>query len=260
MTLLIIMSLLVLLLGMLMFFGGGQRLPILMYHKVRPAPADSLTVPLAVFRNHLEVLADRGYQGINFSELLEHEEHGAPLPAKPVLLTFDDAYADFIQHPMAAMMDFGFRATVFLPVGHVGGENEWDGGGEPIMNWDDVRRIAGEGIEIGLHSWNHDNYLDMDMQGIEADLQRCLDALDAESVPFTPVLAYPYGGLPRDASSRARLGSILENVGISYAVRIGSRIERLPPGNRYALRRVPMEGKDAGLRLWFKLALGRIRL
>ncbi len=35
------------------------RLPILMYHKVRPAPADDLTVPLDVFNSQMAVLADR---------------------------------------------------------------------------------------------------------------------------------------------------------------------------------------------------------
>ena len=260
MTLLITMSLLVLLPGIFLFLGGGRRLPILMYHKVRPAQADSLTVPLEVFRNHLEVLARRGYQAICFADLLAHEEHGRPLPSKPVLLTFDDAYADFIEHPMTIMKDLGFSATVFLPVGHVGGENAWDGGGEAIMNWNDVRSVSDEGIEIGLHSWNHDNYRDLDPSDIEADLLRCLDTLGSESVPFVPVLAYPYGGLPRNGERRAHLESILEKVGIRYALRIGSRVHRLPTRSRFALRRVPMEGTDTGLRLWCKLALGRTRL
>jgi len=254
------MSLLVVLPGILLFLGGGTRLPILMYHKVRPAQADSLTVPLEVFRNHLEVLARRGYTSICFADLLAHEEHDRPLPPKPVLLTFDDAYADFIEHPLAIMKKLGFRATVFLPVGHVGGENAWDGGGEAIMNWDDVRRVSGDGIELGLHSWNHDNYVDLGPADIEADLQECLETLGSESVPFTPVLAYPYGGLPRDGKGRAQLESVLEKVGIRYALRIGSRVHRLPTRHRYALRRVPMEGTDTGLKLWCKLALGRTRL
>ncbi len=260
MTLLITMSLLVVLPGILLVVGGGARLPILMYHKVRPGTADSLTVPIDVFRRQLEVLAQRGYESISFADLIEHETQGRPLPEKPVLLTFDDAYADFLDHPLSVMKDLGFRATVFLPVGHVGGENAWDGGGEAIMNWDDVRSVSGEGIEFGLHSWNHDKYTDLEPDEIEEDLRRCLDRLASESVPHVPVLAYPYGGLPRKGEPRARLETVLEQAGIRYALRIGSRVHRLPTRQRFALRRVPMEGNDTGLRLWCKLFLGRTRL
>ena len=251
--------LLVLISGTTMFFLGGVRLPILMYHKVRPSAPDELTVPLDVFKQHLDVIARRGYHTISFSDLLDHEQQGTPLPAKPILLTFDDAYADFSTHPLTWLKEHGFGATIFLPVGHVGGENAWDGGGEPIMNWDDVRGVAEHDIEIGLHSWSHVDYRNLDPEEIEADLQRCMDTLDAEAVPYTRVLAYPYGGLPKESTRRTLLGATLQKLRITYGVRIGSRVERLPIRNRLALRRVPMEGKDTGFRLAMKLALGRIR-
>ncbi|HBZ96994.1 MAG TPA: polysaccharide deacetylase, partial [Phycisphaerales bacterium] len=44
---------------------GRGRLPILMYHKVRPGPADGLTVPLAVFREQMKTLSQAGYESIS---------------------------------------------------------------------------------------------------------------------------------------------------------------------------------------------------
>ena len=153
-TILIIVILTCLLTGI----WRGNRLPILMYHKVRPESGDAWTVTLEDFQSHLKILNAQGYQSISFRQLFDPS---STLPPKPILLTFDDAYADFEAHPLAAMEQWGFASTVFLPVGHVGGENAWDGGGEPIMNWDDVRRLSAGNTEFGLHSYNHGNYQDL---------------------------------------------------------------------------------------------------
>ena len=235
---------------------GTRPLPVLMYHKVRPGPPDALTVPLEIFNAQLDALRARGYQSISFADLLA----GDPLPPKPILLTFDDAYADFESFALHSMRDRGFKATVFVPVGHVGGENVWDGGGEPLLNWNDLRRLSGPDVEWGLHSWNHDNFQKLDVDAIRADLHRCRTTLREESVPFTDVLAYPYGGFPRNEPMRSNMKAMFSEEGLQLALRIGSRVERTTPKDPYEMRRIPMEGNDRGLRLWAKLRFGRTRL
>jgi peptidoglycan/xylan/chitin deacetylase (PgdA/CDA1 family) len=252
----IMLAILVLLIASHLQAAGHRKLPVLMYHKVRPGPPDALTVPLEVFTAQLDALRARGYESISFAELLATE----PLPPKPVLLTFDDAYADFEPFALESMRERGFKATVFLPVGHVGGENVWDGGGEPLMDWDDLRRLGGSDVEWGLHSWNHDNYRELDVDAIRRDLQRCRTKLREESITFADVLAYPYGGFPRTEPARSDMKTMFRAEGLRLALRIGSRVERTTPKDPYEMRRVPMEGNDLGLRLWAKLRFGRTRL
>lgn len=236
------------------------RLPILMYHKVRPAPADDLTVPLDVFNSQMAVLADRGYESISFARLQEFHRGSGTLPARPILLTFDDAYADFEDYAAMAMREHGFDGTVFLPVGCIGGENTWDGGGEPLMNWDDVRRVAADGTEFALHSFNHDNYHDLSLEDMRVDLARCMAELDARDIPYRKVLAYPYGGFPRTEPMRTSMKELFRELGLEYAVRIGSRIERAHPRDPYEMKRVNVQGVDRGLRFHIKRLWGRTRL
>ena len=59
---------------------------------------------------------------------------------------------------------------------------------------------------------------------------------------------------------RSRMKEMFESIGLEYAVRIGSRIERIPARDRYELKRVNMQGDDTGLRLTMKLLRGRTRL
>ena len=252
----IMLAILVLLIASHLQAAGLSKLPVLMYHKVRPGPADALTVPLEIFNAQLDALRARGYESISFAELLA----SGPLPSKPILLTFDDAYADFEPFALESMRARGFKATVFLPVGHVGGENAWDGGGEPLMNWDDLRRLGGSAVEWGLHSWNHDDYGTLDVAAMRNDLRRCRAKLQEESVDFADVLAYPYGGFPRTEPARSDMKIMFREEGLRLALRIGSRVERTTPKDPYEMRRVPMEAADLGLRLWAKLRFGRTRL
>ncbi len=236
------------------------RLPILMYHKVRPAPGDGLTVPLEVFREQLKQLAEAGYESISFADLAAFHRDGTRLPRRPVLLSFDDAYADFEPHAATAMREHGFHGTLFVPAGCVGKENTWDGGGEPLMDWEDLRTTAERGTELALHSFDHRNYRDMDLDEIREDLERCIAAFDDRSIPYRKVLAYPYGGFPRTEPDRSRMKQLLRELDIEYAARIGYRIERTTPRDRYELRRVGIDAADRGLRFRVKLALGRTRL
>src|SRR5688572_28200047 len=71
-------------------------LPILMYHYVSALPPDAddvrigLTLSPAVFRQHIEYLANASYQAVSLYEMDEALMNGAELPSNPVILTFDD--------------------------------------------------------------------------------------------------------------------------------------------------------------------------
>ena len=51
---------------------------------------------------------------------------GKGLPDKPVLLTFDDGYADLAEYALPVLRRYGFGAGVFIVTGQVGGTNAWD--------------------------------------------------------------------------------------------------------------------------------------
>ena len=82
-----------------------MRLPVLMYHHVGPPRAGacpSLTVTAERFERQVSWLARKGYVGIRPTDWLARRA-GWPLPSKPVLLTFDDGYADIVEHALPVL-------------------------------------------------------------------------------------------------------------------------------------------------------------
>jgi peptidoglycan/xylan/chitin deacetylase (PgdA/CDA1 family) len=95
-------------------------LRILAYHRVaelRDTPAvDSRSVSAAPdgFARQMKHLA-RFYRVVSMPEVLEAVEKGRPLPKRAVLITFDDAYADFAEIAWPILKQFGLPATMFVP-------------------------------------------------------------------------------------------------------------------------------------------------
>ena len=213
------------------------RLPILMYHKIRPTAADPWTVSLTEADRQWAHLRAAGFTPITCRQLAEYLAGQGMLPSRCVLLTFDDAYADFPRYALPSLQRHGLRATVFLPVKFLGAENVWDGGGERLMTVEQCAQAPPESVEFGLHSFAHGNYSRMTLAQIAADLDQCLAGLRATGVPFCPAIAYPYGRAPLRSLRRWSFFSLLRSRGIELGLRIGNRLNRLP-AQRYSLTRV----------------------
>src|SRR5205085_8749158 len=74
-----------------------RQIPILCYHRLRAWKATDTRsmkdyiVPVETFKEQIKILADSGYHTILPDQLFAHLTTGAPLPLKPVMLTFDDS-------------------------------------------------------------------------------------------------------------------------------------------------------------------------
>ncbi len=98
-------------------------LRILAYHRVaelRDTPAvDSRSVSATPggFARQMEHLV-RFYRVVSMPEVLEAVEKGTPLPKRAVLITFDDAYADFAEIAWPLLKQFRLPATMFVPTAY----------------------------------------------------------------------------------------------------------------------------------------------
>ena len=98
--------------------------PVLMYHHIGPRNKSTyygLTVEPADFERQMSYLARKGYRTINHSDLVNWLIHGAPLPQRSVLLTFDDTYADTFDFAFPILARYGFCAIIFVVSSLVGG-------------------------------------------------------------------------------------------------------------------------------------------
>jgi peptidoglycan/xylan/chitin deacetylase (PgdA/CDA1 family) len=259
---LVIILIIFLMIQFLLFIPGGNGFPVLMYHKVQDTKPDGLTVTPRQFEKHLKYLKRKGYRSYTFRDLGKLEKENNELPPRSVILTFDDAYENYEKLALPLLRKYDFRATLLVPVGYIGGVNEWDGGHDPILDQEALRKIAAEGTtEIGLHSLMHGNYGKMSPEDVLEDLGMCCKRLETLQIPFTKVLAYPYGAYPRkDPAKKEELFRVLAASGLLFALRIGNRLNKWPVRSRYEITRTDIRGTDSLFTFKTKVKKGRSKL
>lgn len=183
--------------------------PVLMYHRItdnpEPALARYATSP-AAFRAQLDWLASEGYATVTAEDLARAAWDGAPMPARPVCITLDDAYLDNLTDALPALRDRKMTATVFVPTGHVGGCARWDQGyGEParLMTRDQLAQWRDAGLALASHGRAHVPLPALSAADLREEIACSLQDLCDTLGLATACLAYPYGA--HDESSARML-------------------------------------------------------
>ena len=96
----------------------AKALPVLMYHHVSPAPG-LVTVSPENFRAQMRWLVTHGWYTVGLDDLARFLK-GEPLPAKSVVITFDDGYLDNYVYAHPIMAEFGLHGTIFIVTGWIG--------------------------------------------------------------------------------------------------------------------------------------------
>ena len=243
-----------------LFVPAPKGLPILMYHNVSLGWNDRLTISVDKLDRQLRYIKAQGYTPISFPELEDSLAGRRALPEKPVLITFDDGYASARELAVPVLQKHGCKATVFLPTAYLDGMNNWDGGKERLLSREAIRETSGRLLDFGLHSHSHESYQSYSPAQVETDVSRCVATLEESHCPFVRVFAYPYGRTPDDAGADRAMRDAFRRHSIRFAVRIGSRINALPPKDPYALRRTGVNGSDPFFEFKIKLRKGRSKL
>jgi tetratricopeptide (TPR) repeat protein/peptidoglycan/xylan/chitin deacetylase (PgdA/CDA1 family) len=113
-------------------------LPILLYHGLAEHPR-SMNMPLGNFVSQVSALAADGYTAITLTELDAMRSGKQPFPAKPILLTFDDARADSFQLGDPVLVRFGMKATMFVPTVRIAEESAFN------ADWPKLRELRATG-------------------------------------------------------------------------------------------------------------------
>ncbi|MBV8683735.1 MAG: glycosyltransferase, partial [Caulobacteraceae bacterium] len=175
--------------------------PVLMYHRVSedgPTGLDRWRVSPETFKAQMRRLRSLGYHTVTSDDLLGHRTRGEPLPGKPVLISFDDAYADFERHAWPVLQRCGFGAEVFVPTDHVGGAAEWDAAMGPpaaLMDWSALRRLSSQGVRFGSHMASHARARELSTDALMAEAVRSRVLLQRQLQRPVRSIAAPYGEL-----------------------------------------------------------------
>jgi len=125
--------------------------PVLMYHEVaeRPHPRFSrYTVSLRSFARQMRWLAARGYHTLDMDALLRARTGRAPLPERPIVLTFDDGYRGDFGAAMPILRRRGWPGVLNLLVANLH-RRGWG-----LKAWQ-VQRMIANGWEVDSHTLTH---------------------------------------------------------------------------------------------------------
>lgn len=199
----------------------SSDVPVLMYHSISTGEVARqfgrfVTDP-AAFASQMDYLAAAGYHPVTAADLAASRLSGL-LPARPVVLTFDDAYTDFYTAALPVLRDHGFRATLYVPTAFVGAGAAWMssfGEGErSILSWDALGDIAAEGVEVASHSHGHPQMDRLRPDVVSEEVRRSRGLLEDHLGIPVEGFAYPFGYWNRAA--RAAVAS----AGFRYAVQV----------------------------------------
>ena len=237
----------------------SRRLLVLCYHAIEDQSDDPVLAPYGVppklFAEHLDTLTRRGFHFVTPEQAAAFISAGAPLPRRPVLLTFDDGYADLVDVARDALRPRNIEALAFVVTGSASGTNEWDQahGARTVrlLSAEDRATLATLGMEIGSHSQTHAEMplLDEPLQAAEAMVSA--DALEAQGLKRPRFFAYPFG-----FSSEASKHAVRE---AGYLAAFGCRPDWVDrDSDRFDLPRLVVLATDRGWRFQLKILAPRL--
>lgn len=131
----------------------------------------------------MQALHDMGYETITVTELAAALREGGSLPARPVVLTFDDGYDDLYLNAYPIMQEFGFIGTMYLVANNFA--NKYGVSSQQVLE------MYKSGWEVASHSMTHAN---LRKDNVDLRDEICNSRLDLVSILNIPIysFAYPY--------------------------------------------------------------------
>ncbi len=221
-----------------------QRVPALMYHEITTGPLlpGHLAVTPESFAQQLGYLAGGGFTSLRGADLARLRQDGRSLPPRPVLLTFDDGFADVHDAALPLLASHGITATLYVTTGWIpGGSRPRPDGralgvglpGAGMLSWSQIEAIAAAGIEIGAHTQTHPQLDQLGPGALRRELADSKHELEDRLGMAVTGLSYPFG------YSGSRVRAFARDAGYSYALAVGNRLIR-DSDDEFALPRITM--------------------
>ncbi|MGH3965015.1 MAG: polysaccharide deacetylase family protein [Pseudonocardiaceae bacterium] len=214
----------------------SAAIPILMYHAVAEHPAAAtrrLSVRPEMLAAQLASLRQQGFTTLTFSRLGAALRGGGALPPRPIVLTFDDGYADFHREALPLLARYGCTATLFVTTGWVADAGEHAAGTplDRMLSWSQIDEVFAAGFEVGAHSHSHAQLDQLPDAALRQELSVSKVLLEDRLGREVPGLAYPYG------YSSARVREAVCAAGYRHAAAVSNATAR-PKADLFALPRL----------------------
>lgn len=228
-------------------------LPVVMYHQLtkKESKAGKYVLTLEQFEKDLIYLKEKGYQTVTTQQLADFVFSKGTLPAKAVMLTFDDGCESVYAYAKPLLEKYGFTAVAFAVGAWVDRYSEINDHNlnYSVLTWDEISELSeGEIIDVQSHSFDchsntgNRNGMKRKNNEILSDYSVFLSKDAAkmkvrmlEHTSKAPIaLAYPFGSFSKESDE------ILKSIGIKITFtcrEIVSTIKKAEPDSLYGLGR-----------------------
>lgn len=226
------------------------QIPIIMYHGITKSGGEESEyfISQSRFENDLKWYKDHGYTSVLPSQLIAYVENGSRLPEKPVLLTFDDGYANNYLYAFPLLEKYQMKAVISL-IGvdsDIASDDIYRVPESCNLSWGEVAVMAKSGlVEFGNHTYDlhrieggrkgADRKSGESLENYQKLLSEDLALNQAKIEAFTgasPLMfAWPYGAYPQDQSG----DKVLADAGIKMSVNSYQRTSTVIRGDRNSL-------------------------
>jgi peptidoglycan/xylan/chitin deacetylase (PgdA/CDA1 family) len=133
----------------------------------------------------MKALKDSGYETILPGELYDYLVHGGKLPAKPVMLTFDDTDEEQYSIGYPEMKKYGFKGVFFIMTISINRPR--------YMTKEQLKELSDNGNAVEAHTWDH--HMVSKYKGADFDIQFVKPKKKVEDITGRPAeyFAYPFG-------------------------------------------------------------------
>jgi peptidoglycan/xylan/chitin deacetylase (PgdA/CDA1 family) len=175
---------------------AGASVPILLYHRLGPVVADSMTIPTGIFESHLKFLNDNGYKVIPLRELVgRYLERGISPNPRLLAITADDGHKSVYTEMFPLIRKYHIPITLFLYPSAISNASY-------AMTWDELREMKDTGLfDFQSHSYWHPNFKKEKERLNPADYERFVEmqfkkskeTLERKLNVKVDMLAWPFG-------------------------------------------------------------------
>lgn len=215
----------------------GTSMVVLMYHAVNSNAkkvGDYVITPQA-FERDLSYLQNEGYQTVVMSDIIAYVRDGKSLPAKPIMITFDDGYYNNYLNVFPLLQKYQMKAVLSIIVGETDRYSELNENRENYshVTWEMVNEMIDSGyVEIQNHSYNlhkingarrgiskkKGETTEQYLESVGEDLKKAQNRIE-EMTGWRPnTFTYPFGSYSCDSQT------LLEELGFAASLGVEGKV------------------------------------
>ena len=228
---------------LLCLFLSGQpvwagQANVFIYHRFDETRYPSTNISSEIFAQQLEYLKNENYQVLSLGEVVRRLKQGEQLPERAAALCADDAYQSFADVAMPIVRKYGYPITLFVNTDAVGSRG--------YLNWETVKALSAEGVEIGNHTASHPYLIEKEVEEgfaawrkrIKRDISKAQQQFKKQ-LGFQPeTIAYTFGEYSDEVVAVAKeLGftsAFAQQSGVVHETHDLFNLPRFPMGGPYA--------------------------